>query len=514
MFLLLVCLLLFITAIVLVVLRVFQPEARYAWLVAAGGAATAFIVVIFWVIQIPFEAILPAWQPQILFPTPIMFRVDGAAWALSASIAAVIVAILLTAVTRPVYGNTLSWAGTLMLGGVGILSAVSNNPLTLLLMWAFLDLAEFFTQISSVEGARNNERVVISFATRVAGSSLLLWSYIEGFSGGVTGTFQSLPPNTSIYLVVAAGLRLGVLPLHLPYDPESVLRRGFGTALRLIGAASTLSVLTHHSLTALTWTPFVMLLVGVAAVYGGWMWLRAPDELTGRPYWMIGIAALSVLSALGGNPLGAAAWASALILAGGVLFLSSVRTVRINRTLLIGVWSISSLPFSLTASAWNGNTGFAIPFAVAAQVAMAAGFVRFASRPNGTESLDDSPAWAKAVYPAGIGLLLGVQVLLGIFGWEGARQLGSWIQALLASLLTLGLVWAARRFRILSPARAHWVRSTELGVNSIYQGLWVLYRGLARFAQTINKSLEGEGGIMWTLLFLVFFILVIAGGTP
>ena len=512
MFLFLVCLLLFITAIVLVVLRVFQPEARYAWLVAAGGAAVAFVIVIVWVGLIPFEAILPAWQPQTLFPTPIMFRVDGAAWALSTSITAVTVAILLTAVTRPVYGNTLSWAGTLMLGSVGVLSAVSNNPLTLLLMWAFLDLAEFFTQISSVEGARNNERVVISFATRVAGSSFLLWSYIEGFSGGITGTFQSLPPNTSIYLVIAAGLRLGVLPLHLGYDPESFLRRGFGTALRLIGAASTLSVLTHHSLTALRWTPLVMVLVGIAAVYGGWMWLRAPDELTGRPYWMIGIAALSVLSALGGNPIGAAAWACVLILTGGVLFLSSVRTVRINRALLIGVWSISILPFSLTATAWNGNTGLAIPFAIATQAAMGAGFIRFALRTSGSESLDDSPAWAKAVYPAGIGLLLAVQVLLGIFGWEGALQIGNWIQALPASILILGLVWAVRRFRIFSPTRVHWVGSAGSSVNNIYQGLWAVYRGLARLAETINKSLEGEGGIMWTLLFLVFFILVIAGG--
>lgn len=512
MFLLLVCLLLSITSITLVLLRFFQPEARYAWLVAAGGAAAAFIGVVFWAGIIPFEATLPAWQPQTLFPTAVTFRVDGAAWALSASITALTAAILLTAVTRPVFGNTLSWAGTLMLGGVGVLSAVSNNPLTLLLTWALLDLAEFFAQVSSVDGARNNEQAVISFATRVAGSSFLLWSYIEGFSSASTGTFQSLPSNTSLYLGIAAGLRLGVLPLHLPYDPKSSLRRGFGTGLRLIGAASTLSVLTHHPLTAAGWTPLLMLLAGIAAVYGGWMWLRAPDELNGRPYWMIGIASLAVLSALGGNPTGAAAWACILVLAGGALFLSAARGVHINRLLLVGVWGLSSLPLSLTATAWNGNTGFAIPFALAAQAAMAAGYIRFALRP-GTESLDESPAWAKAVYPAGLAALLIVQVLLGLFGWEGALQTGNWILALPASLLTLGLFWSTRRFRIFSPARVHWVGSTGSGVNGIYQSLWAVYRGLARLSQTINKSLEGEGGIMWTLLFLIFFILIITGGT-
>ena len=44
----------------------------------------------------------------------------------------------------------------------------------------------------------------------------------------------SLTPETGVYLILAVGLRLGVLPLHLAYSPESAVRRGFGTALRLV----------------------------------------------------------------------------------------------------------------------------------------------------------------------------------------------------------------------------------------------------------------------------------------
>ncbi len=353
---------------------------------------------------------------------------------------------------------------------------------------------------------------MISFATRVIGSAFLLWSYIEGFSNGPVTTFQALPSTASIYLVIAAGLRLGVLPLHLPYDPESSLRRGFGTALRLIGAASTLSVLGHIQITPSGWTTLLSLFVSVAAIYGAWMWLRAPDELNGRPYWLIGMGSLSVISALGGNPTGSAAWACALILAGGALFLFSVQDTRLSRVLLIGVWSLSSLPLSMTATAWIGNTGFLLPFVIASQGGMIAGYVRHSLRSRETESLEDQPSWTKIAYPAGIVLLLIIEVLLGFFGWEGALQLGNWVLALIASAMTLVLVWVARRFRIFSPARAHWVSSSGSWVNSFYRGLWAIYRGSARLAQTINKSLEGEGGIMWSLLFLVFFILIITGG--
>ena len=511
MLILVTCLLLFITAGALLILRVTQPNARYAWLVASGGAALAFLSVFIWLAQMPIELTLPAWQPQALFPTPVFFRADGISWPLAISIAALTLSILLTAATRPVFSNSLSWAGTLTLGGMGILAVTANNPLTLLLMWAFLDLTELLSQLSSVNGERNSERVVISFSTRALGIGLLLWSYIESFANGNTFIFQSMPPSASIYLVIAAGLRLGVLPLHLPYSSESFIRRGFGTALRLIGAVSTLSVLARIQIIDTSFTPILIILVAIAAVYGGWMFLRAPDELNGRPYWLIGIASLSVLAALSGNPIGAVAWGCALILVGGALFLASVQINWLNRAMLVGVWSLSSLPLSLTAGAWLGSLGIIVPFVVAAQALLMAGFVRHALRTGG-ETLDNQPGWAKVVYPVGIGLFLTLQILLGFIGWDGALQIGSWIQALLASILTLGLVWGTRRFRIFNPVRAHWVSSAGAGINSLYQWLWSLYRGLAQLSQTVTETLEGEGGIMWTLLFLILFISIIVRG--
>jgi len=170
------------------------------------------------------------------------------------------------------------------------------------------------------------------------------------------------------------------------------------------------------------------------------------------------------------------------------------------------------LPFSLTGSAWLGNLSFIIPFAIAAQALIMTGFIRHALRNSGGESLEDQPGWTKAVYPAGIIVLLVTQILFGFIGWDGALQFGNLLPALSASILTLGLVWAARRFRIFNPVRAHWVTTAGAGVNSLYQWLWSLYRGLARLGQTINQALEGEGGIMWTLLFLILFISIIAQG--
>lgn len=508
------CLLFFVTALALMVLLVTQPNARYAWLVAVGGAMLALVSVFIWLAQTPFDLALPAWQPRSLFVNPISFRADGLSWPFAVSIAALTLTILLTVVVQPTFTNSYTWAGTLALGGLGILAVTANNPLTVLLIWSALDITELITQLHSVDGPVNNEKVVTSFSTRAFGSFLLLWASILSIAAGSAFNFQSIAPSSGLYLVVAAGLRLGVLPLHLPYSSESTLRRGFGTALRLISAASSLALLSHIPFESLNsaFTPFLITLGVLAALYGGWMWLRAPDELTGRPYWVISLAALSILSALSGNPLGAVAWGCALILVGGALFLSSVQNVWLNRALLVGAWSLSSLPFSLTASAWLGNLGFFIPFVIAAQALLIAGFIRHALRPGGRDSLDSQENWTRTVYPAGIILLIVLQLLLGFVGWDGAMQVGSWLQAIIVSLLTLGLVWATPRFRILNPIRAHWVSSTISRMDNAYQGLWMIYRALARISTAIITTLEGESGIMWTLLFLILFVSLMTQG--
>ena len=510
------CLLLFMTALALMVLRITQQTARFSWPVAVSGALLAFVSVFVWLMQMPFDLVLPAWQPLSLFVNPVAFRADGISWPLAFSVAALTLSILLTAVARQVGTNTYAWVGTLTLGGIGLMAVTADNPITLLLVWAALDIAELVSQLASVEGPSNNEKVVTSFSIRALGIGILLWANIISIAQGSAFNFHSIPPGAGVYLIIAAGLRLGVLPLHLPYSSESNLRRGFGTALRLISAASSLILLAHVPAGGDTrFTPLLLAVSIIAALYGGWMWLRAPDELTGRPYWIISLAALSVTSALSGNPLGAVAWGCALILVGGALFLASVQQVWLNRTLLVGAWSLSALPFSLTASAWLGSLGLFIPFVIAAQALLAAGFIRHALRPSGRDTLDSQPGWARTVYPAGILLIIFGQLLLGFIGWDGALQIGAWLQAIIASLLTFGLVWATPRFRILNPIRAHWVKNpTTSRMEEISGSAWSLYRTLGRLSQAINTTLEGESGIMWTLLFLVIFISLLTQGSP
>ncbi len=510
-------LVLFIAALALVILRITRPEFRPAWLIASGSAFAAWLMIFFWQLQMPITFQLPSWQPASLFADSPGLLADGLSWPFAFSILTLTLAVLLTAAVRENFPDPFTWAGVLVLGGLSLLAVTASNPLTLVMAWAAIDITELIVQLRSVNTPQASERVVISFSTRAAGVGLLLWANIISVNAGARLDFLSMPPQAGLYLIAAAGLRLGVLPLHLPFTGESALRRDFGTMVRLTSAASSLVLLARIPIESVNSPVTILMLVlaALAAIYGGWMWLRAPDELTGRPYWIIGVSALAVGAALQANPIAAVAWGCILILGGGALFLISVQQTLLSRVMLIGVFGISALPFSLTASAWTSTAYWLLPFLLFVQAMLAAGWVRHILRPGTRISYESQMIWARSVYLTGIGSLLFAIILLGFFGWDGSLELGAWVMGLLASLLTFVLIWAFPRIRTLNPSRAHWVQpSGSSQLDTAYRFLWDIYRQIGQITRAVSVTLEGNSGIMWTLVFLALFVSLMTQRNP
>jgi hypothetical protein len=346
---------------------------------------------------------------------------------------------------------------------------------------------------------------------------LVIWASILSIAASTPLNFIMLPTRAGMYLLLAAGLRLGVLPLHLPYRQERTMRRGFGTSLRLVSAASSLVLLARipSEAVAASLTPYLLALTALAALYAGWMWLRASDELTGRPFWLLGMAALAVAATLRANPTGSIAWGTALLLAGGTLFLNSARQrslIWLSAFVLLG---LTALPYTLTAPGWlskeHSSLMYWIPF-LPAQSLLLAGFLRH-SLNVGDISLESQLPWVKAIYPLGLILLTLIQILLGLWGWEGARQLGLWWAASTTLGLAVLLAWIAIKFltHLAMPATSsRWVDILRL--DWLYRAAWAIYHFLSQVSTVITSTLEGDGGVLWSFVILILVLSLLTLG--
>ena len=506
--------LMLLTALGLLILHYARPAFKYPWMLAAGGTTLAFISVGLWQIRLPQNITLPPWQPSDVFKYTPAWLADGISWPYALSLAALAAAVIWTSVVRA-ENEPMTWASTLALTSLGILAVAAGNPLTLVLIWTAIDLFELVTMLRSTDGPSQSQGVVIAFAARLAGTGLVLWAKLVSAAAGLPLDFRSIPASAGIYLLIAAGLRLGVLPLHLPYRKENVVRRGFGTALRLVSAAASLALLARVPASALgsALTPYLLILTAVAALYAGWMWLRASDEILGRPFWVLGLASLSVAESLRGNPAGSIGWGVALILSGGLLFLFSARRRNILWLPWLGLWALSALPYSPTAAAWQAGNGiswlFVLPF-LPAQALLAAGFFRHTLHPGET-SLESQERWVKILYPVGLLLLVATAILLGLWGWAGAHIFGMWWQSILIILLTVGFTILAFRSLAETPpgaATGKWIELFRL--EWFYRALAAIFEFLRRIMVIVSSAFEGESGLLWSFLVLVLILSVLS----
>jgi len=513
MFILLPILLLFLTALALMTIRSMRSNFRYSWMIAGGGATLALIGIFLWQYRFPESIALGPWQPVTPVSHVPSWLVDASSWPYALSLVALAVAFIFTSLVRA-ENHPVAWAGTLLITSLGILAVTAENPLTLILAWTSIDLVELIILLRSKGSGRQIRGFVAAFTSRLAGSGMVLWAALVCVANGTQLDFHTNSERVGIYLLLAVGLRLGLLFRQLPNLEEKVIQHGFGTTLQLVSTTATLSLLAKVVIVApnSSFSIILIILAALMAIIFSWKWIRSSDEISGRPFWMLAISSFSLAACVNGNPTGSIGWGVMLVLAGGLLFLNSARQKATIWLPFLGVMGISALPFTATAAAWqagNPNSWYIAGLFIPAQTLLSAGFIRHALL-RGKPSLDSQERWSKVIYPVGLFLLAALTILLGLWGWDGALQIGQWWAAIIS--ITLAIVftflYSRRLFRMpLSRSTNQWTRfiSSER-ISWLFARVYAFFH---RVANIITSSLEGEGGLLWSFLLLALILSVL-----
>ncbi len=561
--------LLLLTPVAMIVLHVLRPRLdKYQWLIAMLGSLLAWPMVLLVRSTMPASITLLVWQPESLFPTSPSLLIDPISWPFALALVSISLSLMLSSVARlqprqaaapeaqaqsPEAGEQppaaiesplapanpaappdwRPWAANLAITSLGLTAVLAGNPLALLLAWAALDIVEILILLTQLQSSQPRQQAVVSFAARLGGIAIVLLASIRLWASGELVTFAAVSSTSSLLLLLAAGLRLGVLPLYLPFIQELPLRRGLGTTLRLVPAAASLVLIVRTATAEIDslYTPYLLALVALAAIYGAASWASAADELLGRPYWILSTASLAVIAAVLRQPQAALAWGLVCLIGGGFIFSYSLRHRRLLPLAGLALLSISTLPFTPAWAAtgiyqWPAPTGQTVIGTLAINIALVLtqallfiGFIRHAIRPVPAE-YRPAPGenWIWIVYS--IGLVLLPLAYLGI-GWTSlpdpaGQPLLAWLGGPVAGLLALlGWFFLGRSLRPNIRGQISFLRNSAsffsrlsqlLSFNWLYRWLWKGFQGFSRLLALISRTLEGEGGLLWAFVILALII--------
>jgi hypothetical protein len=517
-----VILLLVLPAGVIAVLARRNPEIGSTWMIAAGAGALAWLILAGTPLRFFQEITITGWVPTQGYLIKLQFQLDKITWPYALSIIALNIAVMLTSSARiHVKNESFLWAGSLLLTGIGVLACSTLNPLSLILVWTLLDIAELGFILFIRSDRRIESAGLLSFTWRVFGSLILAGVIILAGDKGQPASFPALAGKLLPAVLLAVILRLGIFPLHQGFSQSGSINRSAGNVINLIAPATALVLLGRIPIDFTGYLPVLLiLLILIYAIFTALQWSTSSGELHGRAFWVFTVAILAIFSTINGQPQFSAVWGMILLIGGGSLFLASPRNKWVSILLMVVFFGISGIPGSASMTAWkgilNGAPVYEIPFFILIVTILYYGYIRFLQTPEGDFSNVDR--WVKVVYPTGIGVLILTQWVVFIRTLPTSFTMDFWWCSVLVVLLTLLVfIWRMRKFperinRSLSKIEGLFEGEAARTLGMIFRFGWLtriingLFSLIQQFIGFITSVLEGEGGILWAILLLALLI--------
>ena len=521
--------LLVLAALIIVIIQRVKKRVGSAWAVALVASTLAWLTLFIMRLFLPFDMALFSWQPVELFNASLALRLDYFNWPYAIAVLTLCVANIFTETTiASIERSANRWIASLTVTSLTILSLASATPLTLSISWSLIDISELLYHAHAADPQQNKDGLMRTFAMRVLSNFALVLATAVAWHIQPNFNLTEIPAPAGLFFLLAAGLRLGVLPIHLPFTKTDGQKIPTNFLFDLAPVASALALIAQLPSDFLTVNTTLLIIVqilsAIAMLYASMMWISRKTVTEGRPYWIIALAAFALQCALNGNPASSRVWGLALLLSGGLLFAFNPPIRRIRFIPALGLIGLTGLPFTLAASGWQGVLGanFSIisVLVITSHSLLTLGYARYIIEASG--AVTGLEKHARFTYPLGLIIIFQTILLLGLIAWPGVLTPGIW-WAGVASLVLSALAFLIRHltgitdltqdlpaklpfFRILSPVILFIRRFFSL--SWLYSAAYWLYQQLNQLERFIKNVIEGEGGLLWSIVFLLIMMLL------
>lgn len=507
----------------------FMPKSRSGALalVPVSASILALLAGLVQGFSLPGHADLSDW-PSPLFQVNLALQTDRVSWLFVLAMLVACAAVCLTGLARAGGPRLGSRAVSLLITAVAVGAIQSENFITLAIAWAILDGVHFVSLLLLARGENLESQATLSLTFNSLSTFCLVAAALDILNSGQSSFVIGLSPlsdQSTLWLLLAVVFRLGVFPFHLGLPGESSVRQGLGVLLRLAPAAAALDLLAHVVIVApqLPMRPWLTAAACLGLLIGAAQFWQATQPRQSLSYAILAQSSLALLVALWGG-----AWAGAGVLAiglatvlgGAALFLNngydpeqrlwSIPNFIAAYVLIGGPLSVGSLAAIVMYTGFLDGGWFLFIICVIGQALLTAGCLRVATWPG--ESVPRSEPITGVAYLFGLAAPLLMALLAGVAA-VGITQAANATPINLfapASLSALGaLVIAALggialwRFEAVVQARTQSVWNAVNNVVQLgwlYSAFWETYRLLGRMLRAGADIVEGEGGVLWTIV--------------
>lgn len=453
----------------------------------------------------------------------LIFRINQTNWPVLTALMALHVAFLLTTTARQDFRREfIFWiveAGEVALS-FAILTAA--DLWALVFTWTALDVADLVYKIL-IRETTDFEGLYRSYILKLAGSLLLIMNAAQLAGNNQSILLESLPASNSTSIFFSAILHSGILPL-LPINRSKkeveTLLDYFTFLFPLVNSLFLIIYLPQIDLSLFVSLAMQLLFI-ILFLYFVAKWLNASDEVSGTYSLLYSFPAYIGYRFLVNLHTNAVSWFVVLLICVTWLLLFNRRGRSVVLLPVFILISLTGLPFSLVSYGSNSNLISSVTisslFLIVFHVLFFTGFARLLFQPKA--QFEDLESSFQVTYLTG--LFLPILSLAAItFRSMGSimGELSSWWAGSSILIISIGLYFWLKRKTTQKTSGDSDKKSRLEKLSNLLSMDWFFVAAnyvvtrIKPLVSGFSTLLEGEGGMLWSIVFLALLITLLRTG--
>jgi hypothetical protein len=395
---------------------------------------------------------------------------------------------------------------------------------TVIIAWTAMDLGslvyEFFIRKNHV-----NSALVVPLFFKLTGSLLLIYATAISSGNSQVLSMTNIPASASGLVFAAAILHSGVLPFRFPEQRKKSIETITNGLFFLLPFVSSLFLVVYLPNSDIPFLSFILIssLTIIGMYYFGLLWMQMTEEINKLYYLALAFVSFAIFRYATGTHQDLVPWLVLTLMGGSWLLQFSHRGSSTRLLPIFLLVSMLGIPFTLTSYGsslyFSDGFKFSVVFILFFQVLYVIGF--YQSLTQEKEQFDDLDSSSQLNYLIAI-LISGLAILLISYRLAGSliNEISNWWAGLTIIAVSAGyLIWKRSQAGKtvegkldLEQNRINRRVEKALSFDWLVKAVTVVAERLRPFVTGFSNLMEGEGGILWSIVFMALLVTLLRTG--